>query len=84
MRIWQGTTPDGYSLLVERDEQGEWVATVASVSRSRNVLLEAAILEAAGSSAPRRWAEQLAAAIVAHSAGVVSEQADDRSRTAAS
>ena len=84
MRIWQGTTPDGYSLLVERDEQEEWVATVASVSRSRNLSLEAAILEAAGSSAPRRWAEQLAAAIVAHSAGVVSEQADDRSRTAAS
>jgi len=84
MRIWQGTTPDGYSLLVERDERDGWVATVASVSRSRNLSLEAAIVEAAGSSAPRRWAEQLAAAIVAQSAGVVSEQAGDGFRTGTS
>ena len=48
MRIWQGWTPDGYSLLVERDERGRWVATVEGVSRSRNASLEAALLEAAG------------------------------------
>ena len=54
MRIWQGTTPDGYALLVERDRDGCWVVTVASVSRSRNASLEAALLEAGGGSVPRR------------------------------
>lgn len=63
MRIWQGTTPDGYALLVERDSDGRWVVTVASVSRSRNDSLEAALLEAGGGSMPRRWAAQLATAI---------------------
>lgn len=56
MRIWQGTTPDGYALLVERDSDGRWVVTVASVSRSRNDSLEEALLEAGGGSMPRRWA----------------------------
>jgi hypothetical protein len=68
MRIWHGQTPDGYSLVIDRDERGQWVATVAAVSRSRSVSLETALLEAAGSSAPREWAERLAAAIVARSA----------------
>jgi hypothetical protein len=68
MRIWLGQTPDGYSLVIERDERGQWVATVAGVSRSRSGSLETALLEAAGSSAPREWAERLAAAIVARSA----------------
>jgi hypothetical protein len=63
MRIWQGTTPDGYALLVERESDGRWVVTVASVSRSRNGSLEAALLEAGGGSVPRRWAAQLATAI---------------------
>jgi hypothetical protein len=53
MRIWHGQTPDGYSLVIDRDERGQWVATVAAVSRSRSVSLETALLEAAGSSAPR-------------------------------
>jgi hypothetical protein len=60
MRIWQGTTPDGYALLVERDNHGPWVVTVASVSRSRNDSLEAALVEAGGGSVPRAWAEQAA------------------------
>ena len=47
MKVWQGTTPDGYGLLVERDENGCWIVTVASVSRSRNASLETALLEAA-------------------------------------
>jgi hypothetical protein len=68
MRIWQGTTPDGYALLVERDRDGCWVVTVASVSRSRNASLEAALLEAGGGSMPRRWAGQLAAALARRSA----------------
>jgi hypothetical protein len=63
MRIWQGTTPDGYALLVERATDGCWVVTVASVSRSRNDSLETALLEAGGGSVPRRWATQLATAI---------------------
>jgi hypothetical protein len=67
MRIWQGTTPDGYALLVERDGDDCWVVTVASVSRSRNDSLEAALLEAGGGSVPRRWAGQLAAALVQRS-----------------
>jgi hypothetical protein len=84
MRIWHTQTPEGYSLVVERDERDRWVATVAAVSRSRNASLEAALLEAAGSAAPRRWAELLAAAIAARAAGVVSEQAGDGFRTGAS
>jgi hypothetical protein len=63
MRIWQGMTPDGYALLVERDSGGRWVVTVASVSQSRNDSLEAALLEAGGGSVPRSWAARLAAAI---------------------
>lgn len=70
MRIWQGTTPDGDALLVERDSAGRWVVTVASVSRSRNDSLEAALLEAGGGSVPRRWAGQLAAAIAQRPTGV--------------
>lgn len=82
--IWQGMTPDGYSLVVERDRGGEWVATVASVSRSRSASLEAALVEAGGASVPRRWAAQLAAALVARSSGGSdSEQAAHTSHTGA-
>lgn len=85
MHIWKGQTPDGYSLLVEHDERGRWVATVEGVSRSRNASLEAALLEAAGAPAPARaWAPRLAAAIVARSGSVVSEQGADGFRTRAS
>jgi hypothetical protein len=66
MRIWQGTTPDGYALLVERDDRGPWVVTVASVSRSRNDSLEEALIEAGGGSVPRAWAEQAAKLIRRH------------------
>jgi hypothetical protein len=65
MRVWQGTTPDGYALLVERDGPDVWVVTVASVSRSRNRSLEAALLEAGGSSVSRDWAARAAALIAA-------------------
>jgi hypothetical protein len=84
MRIWRGQTPEGYSLVVERDERGRWVATVAAVSCSRNASLEAVLLEAAGSAAPRRWAKLLSAAIMARSTAVVSERARDDFRTEAS
>ena len=80
MRIWEGKTPDGYSLLVERDERGRWVATVEGVSRSRNASLEAALLEAAGAPA-RTCAARLAAAIVARSARGIPEQPADGFRT---
>jgi len=83
MRILEGRTPDGYSLLVERDERGRWVATVEGVSRSRNASLEAALLEAAGAPA-RSWAARLATVIVARSGSVVSEQAADGFRTGVS
>lgn len=63
MRIWQGTTPDGYALQVERDSDGRWVVTVASVSRSRSNSLAAALLEAGGGSVPRAWAARLATLI---------------------
>lgn len=75
MRVWQGTTPDGYALLVERDENGCWIVTVASVSRSRNASLETALLEAAGSSVSRSSAARLAAAI---SARLVAEMGSER------
>lgn len=67
--VWQGTTPSGYSLVIERDERNRWVATVAAASRSRNDSLEAALLEAGGTSISRQWAIRLAAAILAARAG---------------
>lgn len=66
--IWTGTTPGGYPLVVERDERNRWVATVAAASRSRNYSLEAALLEAAGTSISRQWATRLAAMIIADAA----------------
>ena len=84
MRIWQGTTPDGYPLLVERDDHGPWVVTVASVSRSRNESFEAALLEAGGGSVPRQWAARLATAVGAREAKTVSERNVRTSRTKAS
>jgi hypothetical protein len=63
-RIWHGTTPSGYPLLIERDDRNRWVATIATASRSRNHSLVAAILEAAGTTIRRRWAEQLATTIL--------------------
>jgi hypothetical protein len=83
-RIWHGTTPDGYPLLVEREGCGPWVVTVASVSRSRNDSLEAALLEAGGGSVPRQWAARLAATVIAREAATVSERATHTSRTKAS
>lgn len=65
MRIWQGTTPDGYALLVERDGRRRWIVTVASVSRSRNDSLEAALVEAGGASMSKSWAADAAALIAA-------------------
>lgn len=81
MRIWQGTTPDGYPLLVERDDHGPWVVTVASFSRSRNESLEAALLEAGGGSVPREWAARLAAAVAARKAEAVSKRATHNALT---
>lgn len=80
-RIWHGTTPDGYPLIVERNDHGPWVVTVASVSRSRNASLEAALLEAGGASVPRQWAARLAAAVSARDAMSVSERKTHTSRT---
>jgi hypothetical protein len=84
MRVWQGTTPDGYTLVVERDDNGCWIVTVASVSRSRNTSLEIALLEAGGSSVSRSSAARLAAAISAHLvADMGSERRPHSSRTGA-
>lgn len=66
VQIWQGTTPDGYVLLVGRGEDGRWVVTVASVSRSRSESLELALLEAGGASVTREWAARLAGALTSH------------------
>ena len=66
--IWKGTTPGGYPLVLERDERNRWIATVAAASRSRNYSLEAALLEAAGTSVSRQWATRLAATIIADAA----------------
>jgi hypothetical protein len=68
-RIWQGQTPDGYAVLIERDDAERWVVTVASVSRSRNNSLEAALREAGGSAVSSRWASRVVAAIAASSTG---------------
>jgi hypothetical protein len=67
VQIWRGTTPAGYTLVIELDERNRWVATVAAASRSRNYSLEAALLEAAGTAISRQWAARLAATITARS-----------------
>ena len=83
MRVWQGTTPDGYGLLVERDESDCWIVTVASVSRSRNASLETALLEAGGDSVSHAWAARLAAVAARRVADMVSERPPHSSRTGA-
>ena len=80
MRIWQGTTPDGHAVLVERDARERWVVTVASAIRSRGYSLEAALLEAGGNSVSTAWASRVAAAIAA---AAVSERQPQGSRTGA-
>jgi hypothetical protein len=84
MRIWQGTTPDGYPLLVEREDHGPWIVTVAPVSRRRNASLEAALLEAGGGSLPHEWAARVAAAVSTQKAETDSERTTHNSRTKAS
>jgi hypothetical protein len=82
MRIWQGKTPDGYPVLVERDGRGRWVVTVAAVSRSRNDSLEAALVEAGGGSVPSGWAAQAAKLIRAQTTtGEISVPTANGSRT---
>ena len=58
--VWRGQTPDGYSLLIERESTGHWTATVAAAVRSRSTSLEIALIEAAGPKTPRAWARNLA------------------------
>lgn len=82
MRIWQGTTPDGYAVLVERDGRG-WVVTVATVSRSRNGSLSEALVEAGGGSVPRDWAEHLEQAIHGRLTQIVRKHEAQSSQTGA-
>jgi hypothetical protein len=84
VRVWQGTTPDGHPLVVERDDRGPWVVTVAAVSRSRNASLEAALLEAGGHAVPRAWAARLAATVMIREAERLSERTTHTPRTKAS
>jgi len=60
-RIWEGRTPDGHSLVVERDGRRRWVVTVAGASRSRHETLETALVEAAV--VDPQWAARLATTI---------------------
>ena len=48
------------SLVVERDEQGRWIVTIAGVSRSRRDSIEAALAEAAGTLTATEWVGSLA------------------------
>jgi hypothetical protein len=81
MRIWQGKTPDGHAVLVERDARQRWVVTVATAIRSRNHSLEAALLEAGGHAVSSEWAGRVVAAITT---SAISERRSHRSRTEAS
>lgn len=65
MRHWQGKTPDGHALVIERDKQRRWVVTLLGAIRSRGYSLEAALLEAGGASVSSAWAPRVAAAITA-------------------
>jgi hypothetical protein len=80
MTVWQGTTPAGHPVLVERDPRHGWVATVSNAIRSRGHSLEAALLEAGGTAASSAWASQVATAITV----ALSKQATNTSRTRAS
>jgi len=60
-RVWEGRTPEGHSLRVERDARGRWVVTVAEASRSRRETLETALVEAA--CVDPDWAARLASTI---------------------
>jgi hypothetical protein len=76
--VWQGKTPDGHDVLVERDARHGWVVTVSSAIRSRGHSLEGALLEVGGGPASSAWASQVATAITRP------KQATHTSRTRAS
>jgi len=79
--VWQGKTPDGHAVLVERDARHGWVVTVSNAIRSRGHSLEAALLEASGAAASSSaWASQVATAITV----ALSKPATNTSRTRAS
>jgi len=65
--VWRGHTPDGHSLIIEREPTGHWTSTVAAAIRSRNTSLETTIIEAAGPTTPRTWASNLAATLALRS-----------------
>jgi len=55
------------SVVVERDEQGRWIVTIAGVSRSRRDSIEAALAEAAGVSTATEWVGSLAETLIRRS-----------------
>lgn len=80
VKVWQGKTPDGHAVLVERDTRHGWVVTVSNAIRSRGHSLEGALLEACGAAASSAWASQVATAITV----ALSKQTTNTSRTRAS
>jgi hypothetical protein len=62
-RVWNGKTPYGLPIVVERDERERWVATVAGTMRSRHLSLAIAVAEAAGLRSRDPWVRTIAGAI---------------------
>jgi hypothetical protein len=63
--IWNGKTPHGLPIVVERDERHRWVATVAGTMRSRHLSVAIAVAEAAGVRSRDPWVRAIAAAALA-------------------
>jgi hypothetical protein len=59
--VWQGKTPTGFPIVLERDERERWIATVAGTMRSRHQSVAIAVAEAAGLRTQDQWVRAVAA-----------------------
>lgn len=59
--VWRGKTPDGFPIVLERDERERWTATVAGTMRSRHQSVAIAVAEAAGLRTHHQWVRRVAA-----------------------
>ena len=53
--LWEGRTPFGLPIVVERDDRRRWVVTVAGTMQSRNASAVTALAEATGLPSVHPW-----------------------------
>ena len=58
--IWQGRSPTGMQVLVEREASELWIVTVAGCSRSRRESLRDAFVDDGGGTLDSGWIESIA------------------------